>query len=342
MTDNIVFIGSSTENYDYAEAILTNLSSHNQITPVCWRPVAKQSSFILLDLQEQLRISAFGVFFLAPDDYVSIRDEEFLCVRDNVLLELGMFIGALGHQRTFIIVPKSSELKFRIPSDLAGLNYSEYNPQAFMNKDFVIASACAQIKRRIEELIDTPFSSRVVEQFGLFQSFDGLYKDLFKNANVITTAFIHSRRWRETNMEFIDNFFKRKNVTWNAILPNLTNKVLLAHLKAHFNDGETLESKILDAYIFYYNYLKSNPSKVKLFLYDLYPTYTFYKFDKTLIVSMYPLTSDRRPTPTFKLTSQTGIYNFFQQDIENILSSKTMELEAFERIITGYKEKYGI
>ena len=38
--------------------------------------------------------------------------------RDNVVFELGMFIGALGHARTFLVQPLDAEVK--IPTDLMG------------------------------------------------------------------------------------------------------------------------------------------------------------------------------------------------------------------------------
>ena len=45
------------------------------------------------------------------------RADEVTTARDNVLFELGLFMGALGRERTFIVTEKS----VRLPTDLAGI-----------------------------------------------------------------------------------------------------------------------------------------------------------------------------------------------------------------------------
>jgi len=45
------------------------------------------------------------------------RDAEANAARDNVLFELGLFMGALGRERTYVVNEKS----VRLPTDLAGI-----------------------------------------------------------------------------------------------------------------------------------------------------------------------------------------------------------------------------
>ena len=45
----------------------------------------------------------FAIFVFHPDDKSLIREKEYDTVRDNVILELGMFIGTLGLEKCFIL-----------------------------------------------------------------------------------------------------------------------------------------------------------------------------------------------------------------------------------------------
>jgi CRP/FNR family transcriptional regulator, cyclic AMP receptor protein len=46
--------------------------------------------------------------------------------RDNVIFELGLFMGALSRERTLVLVPKGMD--FKVPSDLLGMTHI---PHAF-------------------------------------------------------------------------------------------------------------------------------------------------------------------------------------------------------------------
>ena len=61
---------------------------------------------------------------LGPDDEVVSRNEKSDAPRDNVILELGLFMGALSHERTFMIIPREYDIK--VPTDLRGLTSLSY------------------------------------------------------------------------------------------------------------------------------------------------------------------------------------------------------------------------
>lgn len=146
-----VFIGSSTESLDEAYAIQENLENDAEIT------VWKQGIFELSrgNLDSLLRAvskSDFGVFVFSPTDTIRLRQKRYLTARDNVVLELGLFIGQLGQRRTFFVVPKGTE-DLRIPTDLVGVTPGHYDAKR-EDRNLVAALGpfCNQVRKQIRRL----------------------------------------------------------------------------------------------------------------------------------------------------------------------------------------------
>lgn len=122
-----VFIASSVEGLDVAYAIQENLDHDFEIT-VWPQGVFELSKTALESLLEQCKRFDAAVFVFTPDDRVLLRDEERPKVRDNVVFELGLFIGILGRDKCFLVKPRSfSDLDF--PSDLLGIAPADYNDE---------------------------------------------------------------------------------------------------------------------------------------------------------------------------------------------------------------------
>jgi predicted nucleotide-binding protein len=121
----VIFIGSSKESLEIVRAIQSDLQHDDCIVrPWTSGGVFGASRFPIDDLEEQVRTADFGVFVLGPDDATVSRGAISDAPRDNAIFELGLFMGALTRQRTFIVLPRGGDLK--IPSDLLGLNPLSY------------------------------------------------------------------------------------------------------------------------------------------------------------------------------------------------------------------------
>jgi hypothetical protein len=119
------FLSSSSEQLPIAKALEANLAA-DDFEPTLWsREVHGASQYNLEALLSEARSSDFAIFVFAPDDQVTISGEAFSVVRDNVLFELGLFIGTLGRDRCFIV--QSTEHSMRLPSDLDGLTTLKYD-----------------------------------------------------------------------------------------------------------------------------------------------------------------------------------------------------------------------
>jgi len=117
-----VFLGSSSEGLPLAKALQLELG--NCCVPHGWWNVFGDRSGItnvdqLLDLMRH----DFAVLILSPDDQLLSRERQVKVPRDNLIFELGLFIGVFGGlDRAIFLVPDEAKL----PSDLLGIPGLKY------------------------------------------------------------------------------------------------------------------------------------------------------------------------------------------------------------------------
>jgi predicted nucleotide-binding protein len=147
-----VFLGSSVEGLPIVDAIVVNLEHACEIIP--WTTMFDPSDYTLEALETNLDRFDFAVLVLTADDQIASRGVLASAPRDNVLLELGLFIGKLGRRRTIVVTDRSIDLK--LPSDLAGLTLASYSPHRNGSYRSALGAACVRIKEVIETLGTRP------------------------------------------------------------------------------------------------------------------------------------------------------------------------------------------
>ena len=145
-----LFIGSSSEGLGVAQAIQTQLHHDSEVT--VWNEGAFPLGQTTLEgLVNALDRFDFAVLVLTPDDTVVSRASEHLAPRDNLLFELGLFMGRLGRSRTFVVCENSERMK--LPSDLAGVTVARFTPErADRNLVAAVGPACNQIRQTVRDL----------------------------------------------------------------------------------------------------------------------------------------------------------------------------------------------
>ena len=107
-----VFIGSSSEASEVVRYLQSELNSTGRCTTTAWNQgVFAAGSYTLESLVEAARRADFAVLVATPDDVVNSRDLAQFAPRDNVILELGLFLGALGRERTYVVADRTAPLK---------------------------------------------------------------------------------------------------------------------------------------------------------------------------------------------------------------------------------------
>lgn len=120
-----LFIISTIEALKVARDIKVELD-HDDIAVDIWsdQDVFEGGSYTLESLEKAVKTSDFGLAIMSGDDTIKSRDEEHKLPRDNVIFELGLFMGHLGRKRTLMALPRNNKPK--LASDLQGITTLEY------------------------------------------------------------------------------------------------------------------------------------------------------------------------------------------------------------------------
>ncbi len=125
----IVFIGSSNATaHTIANALTHKLDIQDKVAEcTLWKNIFASGTAILEALELALNRFDFAIIVLSPDDKMVTETGNVVIARDNLLIELGMFIGKLGRSRTFIFADDAFFGKDgHLPSDLAGITLVTY------------------------------------------------------------------------------------------------------------------------------------------------------------------------------------------------------------------------
>ncbi len=180
-----IFIGSSSEGSDVATRISVQLqSSGNNIRPTVWKDggVFEPSKTFLNQMVCRLDSYDFSIFVFSPDDEIKIRGEETLAVRDNVLFELGLFIGQMGVERTFIVTPE--DFNIHIPTDLLGVTMLTYDA-VWVSED----ETCSPVSNVCYRILE------VIKRMGSISEYNKRYQYSYSHAAAV--CYRYSQEYKD-------------------------------------------------------------------------------------------------------------------------------------------------
>jgi Predicted nucleotide-binding protein containing TIR-like domain len=146
-----IFIASSTEGNpasDAIEAELKALAGDNAIVKH-WTKQFQLSQVYIESLEESVNSCDFGLFVLTGDDLLNIRKTKNKAPRDNVIFELGLFMGALGRRRCFIFVETNNNKEVRTPSDLLGVENIKFTKPGDGNWKNILTQGCTRVLSQV-------------------------------------------------------------------------------------------------------------------------------------------------------------------------------------------------
>lgn len=148
-----IFIGSSSEELDLANAAKDILEADSTFEVTIWneevwdKAVFKLNNNYLNDLIRATLQFDFGILIGTQDDKVEVREKEYLQPRDNILFELGLFIGRLGLNNCAFLIDKD----IKVLSDIKGISLARFE----RNKIQTFTSAINQVKSLFKSQSDS-------------------------------------------------------------------------------------------------------------------------------------------------------------------------------------------
>jgi len=144
-----VFIGSSSEGLRIAEILQMQLDQMADVK--LWKQgVFTPGASTLESLTLAVPEFDFAVIVLSPDDTTRTRGKQILSPRDNVVFEIGLFMGTLGPSRTFMVYNGGAAPK--LPSDLLGVTALTYRERGDGDLEAALGPVATQLKQRFEHM----------------------------------------------------------------------------------------------------------------------------------------------------------------------------------------------
>jgi hypothetical protein len=152
MKQSRIFIASSKEGLAVVNTIkdllIKKLGTQADVRP--WTREFELSKTYIESLEKVAKENDFAIMLMTPDDITISREIEKLSPRDNVIFELGLFMGCLGRDRCFIVHDKTRDLK--LPTDLLGIMAAKYNSLLNNELAVILEEPVSEIVIRILEL----------------------------------------------------------------------------------------------------------------------------------------------------------------------------------------------
>lgn len=263
-----IFIGSSGNGIEVAKLVRDELQATGDVylwaEGELWEP--NESTFDNL-----LRMTGyfdFGVFVGTQDDLTLTSKGEYgFETRDNVILEMALFIGALGKKKSFLIVEKGLDK----PSDFNGI----YMPEFSKDNIASIQQACKEIAVRIVESYQKGYLSLYPTTALAIGYYKNFIADLVASMQIADELDINGVKYNDFNLKvvipsnlkgrvkekaslfykrhgFLENSLKtsiRKHPIWFQLDPNAAPKAVMYDMPSTLTGvDDAIELKLEKSY----------------------------------------------------------------------------------------------
>lgn len=297
-----IFIGSSSEGLGVANFVKKKLVAAGFDAFVWTDNIFKANKNTLETLLNEASFFDFGIMIATKDDFTESREEIFETARDNVIFELGLFLGRLGVNKAFALQENGAKL----PSDLLGITIPRFNTDGSFG-------SIEKLEKEIENIISLINEKVSIGELGLLPS-TVLAIGYFENfVSIVCEALEYSQKIEINGKTFSDYKF-------NIVLPNDLDADIKTRAKIYFKKMKMEEIQIATngrTYPLFIQFDEANSGDTA-FLYDM-PT-TLVGIDKA--IELYMRKGHIGKTPQQQLLEERELQNF-KVTLENLIKNNS-------------------
>ncbi|MBN1796057.1 MAG: hypothetical protein JW804_05235 [Sedimentisphaerales bacterium] len=179
----------------------------------------------------------------------------------------------------------------------------------------------------LEEILAKTRLSRDIETSGIIQVSDSFHDtvrwdEYIRNSDKIDTFFAYGNTWREAHRDALKAAARKKIVRIRAILPDFEHEETIANLATRFGyTNERLIEYIKDAEKYFRDLPPTNGTgaQVDIWFYQGTPVFTFYRFDKIVVLALYMHRRERAGVPTFVCRQGGTLCDYIHKELDAML-----------------------
>jgi hypothetical protein len=146
---------------------------------------------------------------------------------------------------------------------------------------------------------------------------------LFDDASKIDVFFAYGATWRNRHSEKLKSFVRREHSRLRIVLPDLSDPQTTAELARRFDTPQaTLVTYIRDAEEFFVSLRTSCGvgTVVELWRYPGCPLFSLYRFDNSMVFTIYTHRRTRHPIPPFVCRNTGTLFGFLYEEFQAMIS----------------------
>ena len=195
-----LFIGSSNARLPIAYGLKQVLTDCADVTVWDEAHEFEMNESLLDGLIKAGEMYDFALLVFGQDDSTMMGGERTLTVRDNVLFELGLFMGQMGRDRAFWLRPRGSKAP-HVSSDLRGIMHLEFDEPELTDAESILSS--------LAETRDKVY--RQISRLGV-RAYRTSHEVPMRKALCLASSQYSEARFKQ-DLDYIHAFFSEREVT---------------------------------------------------------------------------------------------------------------------------------